>query len=339
MAEAEENSRFLEDDIRPDALMVGQQQRTLNDSKLLLKYEREFADVACPACGLRRESRVFEKFGLTHVSCGGCRTVYVNPRPRPEHLAEYYEKSEDWAYWSKYVFPASEKARREKIFIPRVKTVLEMCRTFGSATRVLAEVGAGFGIFCEEIAKARVFDRVLAVEPTPSLARNCRERGIETLQEPFEKAAIADGSVDVLACFEVIEHLYDPRAFLKKAHSLLGREGLLVLSCPNVAGFDAVVLREKCGMFDLGHLNLFNLGSLAQLLEANGFGILRKTTPGRLDAELVRKEVLDGAFDLAGQPFLRQVLIERWDEVGAAFQRFLSDNLLSSNMLLAAQKR
>ena len=338
MVEAENTLPFLEDDIRPDALMVGQQQRTLNDAKLLLQYEHQFVEIACPACGSRKETKNFKKFGLRYVSCSMCRTIYVTPRPRPDHLAEYYVKSEDWAYWSKHVFPASEKARREKIFIPRVNALLEMCKRFSTATRTIAEVGAGFGIFCEEIKKARVFNRILAIEPSPDLARSCRDRGIETLEQPFENVVIEDGSLDVLACFEVIEHLYDPQAFLKKGNALLSPGGLLVISCPNAAGFEAVVLGEKWGAIELGHLNLFNLDSLSTLLQVSGFKVIQQTTPGRHDAELVRKEVLDGAFDLADQPFLKQILIEKWQETGAAFQYFLSENLLSSHMLFAAQK-
>jgi SAM-dependent methyltransferase len=214
-----------------------------------------------------------------------------------------------------------------------------MCKRFGTGTRTIADVGAGFGIFCEEIKKARFFDRVIAVEPTPDLARNCRDRGVETLEQPFEEVAIEEGSLDVLASFEVIEHLFDPRSFLAKCNALLAPGGLLVISCPNSAGFDAIVLGDKWGSFDLGHLNLFNLDSLSELLHACGFTVIERTTPGKLDAELVRKEVLGGSFELANQPFLHRVLIDKWQEAGPAFQRFLTDNLLSSHMLFAARKQ
>jgi 2-polyprenyl-3-methyl-5-hydroxy-6-metoxy-1,4-benzoquinol methylase len=214
-----------------------------------------------------------------------------------------------------------------------------MCRRFGTGTESIAEVGAGFGIFCDEIKKTGVFGKVIAIEPNPDLARNCRDRGIETLEQPFDQVAIGDGSLDVLASFEVIEHLFDPRAFLRKCNALLAPGGLLVISCPNSGGFDAIVLGEKWGSFDLGHLNLFNLDSLSELLQASGFKVIERTTPGKLDAELVRKEVLERAFDLGDQPFLRHILIDKWEDVGAEFQRFLSDNLLSSHMVFAAQKQ
>ena len=209
MTDDDGTSQFLESSIRPDELMEGQLQRTLNDAELLLKHENEFVQIACPACGSTRRGKAFVKFGLRHALCDECGTTYVSPRPRPEHLAEYYEKSEDWAYWSTHVFPASETARRDKVFIPRVRRLIDMCGRFGLRTGTIAEVGAGFGIFCDEIRKSGMFNRVIAIEPNPSLARNCRERGVETLEQPFDQVDIENGSLDVLAGYEAIEHLFD----------------------------------------------------------------------------------------------------------------------------------
>jgi hypothetical protein len=74
------------------------------------------------------------------------------------------------------------------------------------------------------------------------------------------------------------------------------------------------------------------------LLTACGFEVIERQTPGQLDAELVRKQVLAGQHSLEHEPFLRRVLIEEWERLGEKFQAFLSDNLLSSNMLLVAKK-
>jgi len=66
--------------------------------------------------------------------------------------------------------------------------------------------------------------------------------------------------------------------------------------------------------------------------------VIDRQTPGKLDAELVRKQILLGEFDVANQPFLKEVLIDKWEQIGKSFQNFLSQNLLSSNMLLVGQK-
>jgi hypothetical protein len=61
------------------------------------------------------------------------------------------------------------------------------------------------------------------------------------------------------------------------------------------------------------------------------------STPGKLDAELVRKAVLRGNLDLEAQPFLQTVLVDRWDELGEPFQQFLAASKLSSHLWLVAR--
>ena len=57
-----------------------------------------------------------------------------------------------------------------------------------------------------------------------------------------------------------------------------------------------------------------------------------------LDAELVRNKILGGEFDISNQPFLNQVLVDNWVELGAPFQNFLIDQGLSSNMWIVARR-
>ena len=61
-------------------------------------------------------------------------------------------------------------------------------------------------------------------------------------------------------------------------------------------------------------------------------------TPGKLDADIVHGKVESGDFDLDGQPFLSEVLVNRWDELGAPFQQFLAENRLSSHLWVIAKK-
>lgn len=85
------------------------------------------------------------------------------------------------------------------------------------------------------------------------------------------------------------------------------------------------------------HLNYFHPQALALLLKSCGFEVLEVLTPGKLDAEIVRKRVLAGGFDLRPHPFLEQVLVDRWEKLGKVFQKFLAQNQLSSHMWLVAR--
>lgn len=329
---------MCETEIRPDHLMREQVQRFEADIARILARRGEFVHVPCPACGSEQSRSAFQKHELDYVFCTDCETVYISPRPTPAVLEMYYSSSENYAYWNKHIFPASEAVRREKIFRPRAQRVVEICQRYGVPTRTLLEVGAGFGTFCEELRSLKVFDRLVAVEPTPSLAETCRQRGLEVIEEPIEHADLRGVNADVVASFEVMEHLFSPGDYVRQCARLLAPGGLFIATCPNIRGFDMVTLGSVSTAVDAEHLNYFHPDSLSHLVESCGLTVLEVQTPGKLDAELVRKKALAGEFDLASQPFLKQVLLDEWDRVGVAFQEFLAANRLSSHMWLVARK-
>ncbi len=328
-----------ETEIRPDSLMAEQERRWMRDVERMLSRKADFVCVPCPACG--EEARwlappTLVKF-LSFRECPICGTLYATPRPTPEILADYYKKSENMAYWNTHIFPASENARRERLFRPRVERLIELLRTHDPSHTggTLVEVGAGFGTFLEEARSTKRFDRLVAVEPTPDLAATCRRRGLEVIETPFEK--LAPLLADVIASFETIEHLFSPIDFARAAYWILRPGGFLVLTCPNWLGFDVQELREKSTAVDNEHLNLFHPESMRVLLTRVGFDVLEVTTPGKLDAELVRKAVLVGKHELAS-PFLQRVLIDDWDRLGTPFQQFLADHGFSSHMWTVARR-
>jgi hypothetical protein len=77
-----------------------------------------------------------------------------------------------------------------------------------------------------------------------------------------------------------------------------------------------VVLRELSSAVDVEHLNHFNPESLSLRVQCSGFDVLEVQTPGKLDAELVRKKVIAGEFDLDDQRSFEQILVENWEQFG-----------------------
>ncbi len=332
-------SHLREGDIRPESLMEQQAAHFAADVARLLTKADGFVGVSCPACGGESATPAFDKSGFSYVTCDGCETIYLSPRPTPELLHEYYADSENYRFWAENIFPASEDVRRERIFRPRVDRLLDFCARHRTTTGVLVEVGAGFGTFCEEVQKSGVFHQVVAVEPTPELAAGCRRRGITVVDKPIE--AVGDSEVpvaDVIASFETIEHLFDPGAFVHACARRLRPGGLLVLTCPNGQGFDVLVLGPRSDTVDAEHLNYFNPESLRRLVTSAGLDVLEVSTPGELDAQLVRRKALSGEYDVSESPFLNRVLVEEWDRLSDPFQDFLAANLLSSHMWLVARK-
>ena len=332
-------SFFTENDIRPSHLDLDKEAAYARDVARLLRHKMDFVTVPCPACNGREHVMKWQKLELNYCECANCGTIYVSPRPGPAALSDYYSNSELYDYWRRHIFPASETTRRERIFRPRLERVLALCTEHGIKPQSLIEVGPGFGTFCELAMQSRLFRTVLAIEPTRSLAEACRERGISVIEKPIEEVDLGQHPADVLAGFEVIEHLLDPGNFLKACAKSIRPGGLLVLTCPNGRGFEVEVLGVASDTVDTEHLNYFNPRSINLLVGSSGFEVLEVSTPGVLDADIVRNKALKGKIDLSRQRFLEIVLLERWNDIGESFQRFLRDSLLSSHMWLVARKK
>jgi len=336
---AELGARLSEHELCPDELLAGQEAAFARDIARLHVRRAEFVTVACPACASGSCTPAFSKFGFAFQKCSHCGTIYMSPRPSAAVMADYYAHSENYAYWAKYIFPASEASRREKIHKPWLERVLGLCDRHGVRRGTLLEAGPGFGTFASVATESGAFDRVVAVEPTPEMAAACRARGVEVIERRIEDVSKSEiDFADVVVSFEVIEHLFEPSELIIQSARLLRPGGLLVLSCPNGMGFDIAMLGPGSQAVDAEHVNLFNPESLSILLGRCGFDVVEATTPGRLDAEIVRDAVIakGNAADL--DPFLRRVLIEEWDRLGWPFQQFLAASGLSSHMWVAARR-
>lgn len=328
-----------EAEIRPDAMVRDAISAVEADIAWLLARRSEFVEVPCPACGEPKHEPAWRKYDLDYVACVTCETVYISPRPTSSVLEQFYRQSQNYEVWNRTIFPASEQARRVKVFRPRATRLREICDRLSVGRGALLEIGAAFGTFCEEVRALDRFDRILALEMTPDLAETCRKRGLEVIESAVERLDPGSVSADVIASFEVIEHLFAPIDFCRSIHRILKPGGILILTCPNLMGFDIQELRERSIAVDHEHLNYFHPASLRMLLERAGFELLEVQTPGKLDAELVRKQVLAHNHTLAERSFLRRILVDEWETHGEAFQDFLAARGLSSHMWGVARKK
>jgi 2-polyprenyl-3-methyl-5-hydroxy-6-metoxy-1,4-benzoquinol methylase/ribosomal protein S27E len=327
-----------EKDIRPDSLMRENDKLFAEDVQKIHKRRSEFAEIPCPACESSNWKVLFEKEDFQFVCCAECEAVFINPRPTSEMLTEFYTTSKSIKHWNDRIFPASEESRRSIIFAPRAQRIAQLCSKYNARTKVLCDVGAGFGTFCEEIEKLAVFDRVFAVEPSHDMAETCRRKGLDVIEKPIEEVDLDE--VSVITSFELIEHLYWPKDFLQACAGALHKGGLFVLTTPNIKGFDLLVLGKLSdNIGGPNHLNYFHPKSLCHLLQSCGFEVVEVMTPGELDAELVRKKILSGQLDISNCPFLKHLLIDNWETKSEAFQRFLQHNQLSSHLWMVARQR
>ena len=74
-------------------------------------------EVNCPACSSDQSGFEFEKFGFRYDLCVDCGTLFVNPRPRLEHLEDFYVNSPSSRFWVEEFFKPVAGARLRKSFV------------------------------------------------------------------------------------------------------------------------------------------------------------------------------------------------------------------------------
>ena len=324
--------------IRPADLMAHKNSALEADRQFLLSNLERWEAVSCSVCSETFQMDYGTKDECVFVKCPTCSLVYMSPRPSAELLKEYYEQSQNYAFWNKHIFPVTAEIRYENIYKPRAQQLVEVCQKYGipSGGRFL-EVGAGHGGFCDAVKEAGFFSQIVALEPTAGLAQTCRNKGHTVVESTAEEYTCSE-RYDVIVAYEVIEHLHNPTLFIQKVSNLLNPSGLLVLSFPNVDGFDVRVLKTHASCFQYGHLNYFNSASISRLLFSQGFVALSITTPGKMDLDLVKKRIEDQQLERP-VPFLSDFVEKAPEAELAKFQTMLSQLGLSSHMVVIASKQ
>lgn len=318
--------------------MADQWDAMQQDIAWLVAARDRFEEAPCPACGSVDREFLYEKWGMPQCRCRQCETQYASPRPTEADLIAFYRQSANYDYWAKHVFPASAQVRRERIFRPRAQKAAALAAEHGLSGGVLLEIGAAYGLFCEEVTATGAFSRVIGIEPTPELAARCRAAGIETLETPYETARL-DAGIDMLVSFEVIEHLHDPGRFLRWAFGALRPGGVLMLTCPNIRGFETLALGRGAGSIDHEHINMFHPDSLELLTRRSGFAAVTIETPGRLDFDLVRTAAAASDGTAADMDQFAAALVRSTSPgIAADFTAFLQRHKLSSHMMMVAVK-
>jgi len=171
---------------------------------------------ACTAVGSREYPPVY--------TCLRCGLEQVPRRFFPGSLKRTYEQTVDKEYLNN--IPARRRTYQR---------CLNEIAAFTPPTGVrLLEVGSYCGIFLQE-AKKRGWD-VRGVEPSAWASTYAREIVKVDVAQGFLSDVVKDsrGSYDVVASWDVLEHVENPDKFLRECASQLGGGGLLCLSTLDV---------------------------------------------------------------------------------------------------------
>jgi SAM-dependent methyltransferase len=238
---------------------------------------------ACLLCGSAQYAALFSASDrLYHttsklfrvVRCRECGLLRLDPPPSADELHLYYPKN----YWfapDETTASRMEEAYRRLVLRDHVRFVARALRD-SSARGPLLDVGCGGGLFLGMM-RERGF-RVLGLDFSPEAASIAWSRQqAPAVCAMLERAPFPPGRLAGLTMFHVLEHLYDPRAYLRAAFDLLASDGRIVVQVPNAASWQFRMLGRSWNGVDVPrHLFDFRARDIERLLESCGFQVLRR---------------------------------------------------------------
>ncbi len=152
------------------------------------------------------------------------------------------------------------------------------------------EIGCGSGNTLQWLKKERGCRWACGVELSPNAATKAKDKlelliegDIEKIGLPLEKE-----SFDLLLCLDVLEHLIDPWSVLKKLSFYVKRNGVVIVSIPNVRDVNVLgplIIRGQWnyrdqGVLDSTHLRFFTKKTAINLVEQSGFKVDKVLSTG-----------------------------------------------------------
>jgi len=329
-----------EKEIRPKKLFNEYLEVSRNDIKTFFSNSDSFVSINCPACCSENLSSAFIKHSFKYVKCDDCFTLFTSPRPTEKMISKFYKNSKSGKFWAERFFPETAEARREKIFIPRVnllETIISKIEL--PEPKTLVDVGAGFGIFLEEVNKRKLFHETVGVEPSFDLAKTCREKEINVIEKAIEEIVEDELQASIATSFEVFEHLFDPEAFINSIKNIVKPNGIILFTTLTISGLDLLVLgKNSKSISPPHHINFFSIEGLLILMDRCDLEVVEISTPGKLDIDIIINTMKDNP-QLDVPNFIKYIYKHRSDIFYDNFQTFLQQNNLSSHVCVVARKK
>jgi len=233
----------------------------------------------CPACnneGKLKFSQNIEKDLFTNTTfssrknpelmhhdlyqCGNCETLFTNDPFDYDELIHEYRK-------------AGYDSNLEAEFAAR--TYVKLCTKFiNTKVESVLDVGTGNGSFLYELEKTWNDTKLVGLEPSLSAIKKLTTSAVEIYPHSLEEAKF-DYKFDLVTCFQTIEHVINPQAWVNRFSDLLTEKGLVSITCHNHKSVVNRIMGKKSPIFDIEHLQIFTKKGIRNLFEKNGFEIIQ----------------------------------------------------------------
>lgn len=228
----------------------------------------------CPICNLKGISFFAKRDESVFLQCDNCSLVFMNPLPDARELIDNFYSKES-GYHCKLVKNLEKIKKYDKKFI-KIINKLNSYKITGN----LLDVGCANGEFLF-LAKKYGFN-TYGVEANTYTADIATKNGLNVFNGTLEEAKFKDNYFSVIYLGDIIEHVVDPIALFKECKRILKKDGIIVISTPNMDCYWVKVTQFICYWFGFPwsvllpyyHLYLFSETNFKKCMHKLNFEVL-----------------------------------------------------------------
>ncbi len=207
--------------------------------------------------------RLPDKVHYRIVRCSRCNLVYSNPILPPEKIEQLYKKS---------MFLYKEQVNN---IIATYDTYIKNALQFVKSKNNFLEIGCGNGFLLKK-AQEHGFKNAYGVEPSRDAVLKADKRFRKNIvNNIFKPGLFRKNYFDMIAFFQVLDHVIDPNQFLRECHKILKPGGVVLAINHDVDSFISHLFGESCPIFDIEHVYLFNKHTIDLIFKKHNFKVLR----------------------------------------------------------------
>lgn len=226
-------------------------------------YEFEQPKENCIICESKRLVYWDSVRSMAIVRCKDCGVKFVNPFPSDKCLESLYAGGLlRWSNINEY-----EQSRKDYFTF-----YLNQLQRLNPQGEKLLDIGCGIGTFMEMATTRGI--KPVGVDISRSDLEIARSRGLSVV-DINEINKLAASSFDFCTMLDFLEHIKDPKYYLKIANRSLRKNGLLLIDTGDTGGLSGMVGKARNPFVqNEGHLVFYDRKSIDWLLTKNGFKII-----------------------------------------------------------------
>ncbi len=248
--------------------------------------KRNFPETnACYVCQSFNIKKSKNKEQFTHFECNDCRAKWLDPRhfivDGNLYSPEYYDGRVFHQSGGKFGYPESysdlSSTHRSSYYEKYIDMIMGLPGVKGRRPLKVLDFGCGYGFFLKALVnrlngQAEIHGIELDKDVCQKARNNLNTDRVYSVDLTGDAHTVPQNYFDVITMLDVLEHLHDPRSYLKKLASCANDTGYLLLSTTNIESFNARLYGDRWILHSPPyHTYYFGPRSIKAILEQSGW--------------------------------------------------------------------